>query len=111
MNLPARKPRVRSVRGERRKSRRMGGICGGEDKKGQSKPYGPGAAQDDPARDIIHESLARGRAGPRPRECRQIIVDSRIDEEHIDEGGNAQTDGSVPQKPGRAFGSNESGTK
>lgn len=72
MKLPARKLRVRSVRGERRKSRRKGGIWSGEDEKGQSKPYGPGAAQDDPARDIIHESLARGRAWALPRECRQI---------------------------------------
>ena len=84
-------------------SRRKGGIWGGEDEKGQGKPHGPAAAKDGPAQDIIHESLARGRAGALLLECRQIIVDSRIDEEHIDEGGNAQTDGSVPQKPGRAF--------
>ncbi|MGB7571870.1 MAG: hypothetical protein WBL87_08955 [Methanothrix sp.] len=92
-------------------SRRKGGIWGGEDEKGQDKTNGPGAAKDGPAQYIIHESLPRGQAEVLLQECRQIIVDRRIDEEHIDVGGNAQIDGSVPQKPGRAFGSNESGTK
>jgi len=65
---------------------RAGGraIWSGEDEKDQGKPHGPAAAKDSPARDIIHESLAQGRAGPFPLKCQQIAIDGVMDEESID---------------------------
>lgn len=56
----------------------------GEDEKGQGEPHGLAFAKDGPARDIIHESLARRRAWALPRECRQIAIDGVMDEESID---------------------------
>lgn len=77
---------------EKRESRRKSGVWDGEDEPGQGKPNGLGAAQDGPVRDIIHESLAQGRAGALPLKCRQIAIDCVMDEESIDKDENAQMD-------------------
>jgi len=82
MKLPARRLRVRSVRERDGRARRRGGIWSGEDENGQGKKHGPALAKDGSAQDIIHESLARWRAGPLPLECRQIAIDGVMDEEH-----------------------------
>ena len=63
---------MRLVRGREAEEPEEGRHMSGEDEKGQGEPHGLAFAKDGPDRDIIHESLARGRAWALPRECRQI---------------------------------------